>query len=117
MRTLPTAPELIAVVADALRDGTLPPGSFQSRVAANALRIAQREAELAAEIDAAIVRRLTQILGRSGTAAKLEQALARRMAQGQITLETPGLADHLWQTTLAEMSVDQPGYATYRAVT
>ncbi len=30
-------------------------------------------------------------------------------------LETPGLADHLWETTLAKLAVDQPNYWGYRA--
>ena len=29
-------------------------------------------------------------------------------------LHTPGLAEHLWQTTLDKLAVDQPGYDSYR---
>jgi hypothetical protein len=29
-------------------------------------------------------------------------------------LQTPGLADHLWQTTMAKLAVDQPNYASYK---
>ena len=38
-----------------------------------------------------------------------------RIRAGELTLETPGLADHLWATTLAKLAVDQPNYAGYRA--
>ena len=38
-----------------------------------------------------------------------------RIAAGELTLETPGLADHLWRTTLAKLAVDQPTYWGYRA--
>ena len=32
----------------------------------------------------------------------------------EVDLATPGLADHLWQTTLAKLAVDQPNYASYK---
>lgn len=115
MRTIPTAAELVDIVAEALKKGDLAPGSFHALVASNALRIAQREIEQGARIDAGIVARLAPMLDRDGSAADLEQALVGEIAAGRITAETPGLADHLWTTVLEEMAVDQPKYATYRA--
>jgi hypothetical protein len=29
-------------------------------------------------------------------------------------LSTPGLPEHLWQTTMDKLAVDQPGYAAYK---
>ena len=46
--------------------------------------------------------------------ARLNQQLADRIASGEIDLASPGLADHLWRTTLAKLAVDQPTYETYR---
>jgi hypothetical protein len=40
--------------------------------------------------------------------------LAGKIASGEADLRTPGLAEHLWQTTLAKLAVDQPNYAAYR---
>jgi hypothetical protein len=37
-----------------------------------------------------------------------------RIAAGAVDLNTPGLAEHLWATTLAKLAVDQPTYASYR---
>jgi hypothetical protein len=31
-----------------------------------------------------------------------------------VGLQTPGLADHLWQTTMDKLAVDQPNYAAYK---
>ena len=40
--------------------------------------------------------------------------LSRRIAAGELSLQTPGLAAHLWATTLAKVAIDQPTYASYR---
>jgi hypothetical protein len=45
----------------------------------------------------------------------LNRELARRIRDGELTLESPGLAEHLWATTLAKLAVDQPTYSGYRA--
>jgi len=29
-------------------------------------------------------------------------------------LRTPGLSEHLWQTTMDKLAVDQPNYASYK---
>ncbi len=42
------------------------------------------------------------------------RASADRIAKGEVDLRTPGLADHLWQTTMAKLAVDQPNYASYK---
>lgn len=84
-----------------LGDGAEDLGSFHALVAPNALRIAQREIEQSARIDAGIVARLSPMLSRDAGAAELEQALAEEIAAGRITV-------------LEEMAVDQPKYATDR---
>jgi hypothetical protein len=37
-----------------------------------------------------------------------------RIRNGELDLQSEGLAEHLWQTTLAKMKIDQPNYAGYR---
>ena len=44
----------------------------------------------------------------------LNRALADRIANGEVDLQTPGLAEHLWQTTMDKLAVDQPNYASYK---
>ena len=44
----------------------------------------------------------------------LNRALADRIAKGELDLQTPGFAEHLWQTTMDKLAVDQPNYAAYK---
>ena len=57
--------------------------------------------------DAAETARLSQLLGVGGTLADLNRLLADRIANGETDLETPGLADHLWQTTMEKLAVER----------
>jgi hypothetical protein len=64
--------------------------------------------------DAAERQRLKALLGgRDGALEALNQALCEAIERHAITLETPGLAEHLWVTTMAKLAVDQPSYARY----
>jgi hypothetical protein len=89
--------------------------TFQLRVCANAAEIVQRQLELAPAEEAAELGRLRALLEIDGDLATLNRELAARIRAGTLTLETPGLADHLWATTLAKVAVDQPTYSGYRA--
>jgi hypothetical protein len=115
----PSPPEILAAVARFLKDEVAPATtghlSFQARVAANALEMMRRQLELGPQQDAAEQARLTALLGVEGDLLALNAELSRRIAAGELDLSTPGLADHLWATTLAKMAVDQPSYAAYRA--
>ena len=59
-------------------------------------------------------RGLARLLGEEGTLGELNRALAGRIAKGEADLQTPGLAAHLWQTTMDKLAVDQPNYASYK---
>jgi hypothetical protein len=119
MQDSPNPSEILAAVARFLKDEAAPALSghfaFQARVAANALEMTRRQIELASEAEAEELARLKTLLGRDGDLAALTAELSRRIAAGEADLATPGLADHLWATTLAKMAVDQPTYAAYRA--
>ena len=52
----------------------------------------------------------------AGDLAILNRRLADGIADGRLSLVTPGLASHLWRTTLDKLAVDQPGYASYLQV-
>jgi hypothetical protein len=43
-----------------------------------------------------------------------EDNIRKRIRNGELDIQSPGLAEHLWQTTLAKMKIDQPNYASYR---
>jgi hypothetical protein len=45
---------------------------------------------------------------------ELNRALSDKIAKGEVDLQTPGLAEHLWQTTMDKLAVDQPNYASYK---
>jgi hypothetical protein len=118
MQDEPTPEELIKAVADFLRNDIAPAisghNAFKLRVSINALDLVTRQLALEERSDAAEAARLSQLLGIQGSLTELNRALADRIAKNEADLRTPGLVDHLWQTTLAKLAVDQPNYAAYR---
>ena len=118
MQDEPTPEELIKAVADFLRTDIAPVisghNAFKLRVSINALDLVTRQLTLEQNSDAAEVSRLSQLLGMQGSLSELNRTLADRIAKGEVGLQTPGLADHLWQTTMDKVAVDQPNYASYK---
>lgn len=118
MQDEPTLVELTKAVADFLRTDIAPQldghAAFKLRVACNALDLVVRQLSLAGPRDALEAERLSALLQTEGSLRDLNQALADRIAQGDVDLQTPGLAEHLWQTTMDKLAVDQPTYASYR---
>jgi hypothetical protein len=114
----PSAAQLVAAVRDFLEKVAQPElrghSAFHARVAANALAIVERELALGSEQDAAERERLRALLGRDGELEAQNRELCRAIRAGEITLDAPGLLDHLRATTLAKLAVDQPGYSGYR---
>ena len=78
------------------------------------LDLVTRQLALEQRSDAAEAARLRALLGMEGTLIEMNRALADKIASGEADLQTPGLADHLWQTTIAKLAVDQPNYASYK---
>jgi Domain of unknown function (DUF6285) len=118
MQDEPTPIELINAVTDFLRAEIVPQISghdaFKLRVSINALDLVTRQLALASGGDSAEATRLSKLLGQQGTLGDLNRSLAGRIASGEADLRTPGLADHLWQTTMDKLAVDQPNYAAYK---
>ncbi len=118
MQDEPTQEELIKAVADFLRNDIAPGisghNAFKLRVGINALDLVTRQLKLEEAGDAAELGRLKQLLGSDGSLAELNRALADQIAKGEVDLQTPGLADHLWQTTMDKLAVDQPNYGSYK---
>jgi hypothetical protein len=119
MQDEPRADEILGRVAGFLKGAatreTGPHIAFQLRVCANAIEICQRQLTLAPGADAQELDRLRALLGTDGDLMTLNCELSRRIKAGELDLSTPGLADHLWATTLAKLAVDQPNYSGYRA--
>ncbi|UGY12941.1 DUF6285 domain-containing protein [Bradyrhizobium septentrionale] len=118
MQDEPTPTELIKAVADFLRNEIAPAikghNSFKLRVGINALDLVTRQLALAEAGDETEAARLKQLLGADGTLTELNRALSARIASGEVDLKTPGLSEHLWQTTMDKLAVDQPNYASYK---
>jgi hypothetical protein len=118
MQDEPTPTELIKAVADFLRNEIAPVikghNAFKLRVGINALDLVTRQLALEPASDAAEAARLTQLLGMQGSLADLNRALSEQVASGELDLHTSGLSEHLWQTTMDKLAVDQPNYASYR---
>jgi len=118
MQDEPTPEELIKAVADFLRNDIAPVisghNAFKLRVSINALDLVSRQLALEDGSDIAEAARLSQLLAMQGSLGELNRALADRIATGEVDLQTPGLADHLWQTTMDKLAVDQPNYASYK---
>ena len=118
MHDEPTPIELTKAVADFLRDDIAPMISghqaFKLRVAINILDLVGRQLTLEQGSDAAEAARLTGLLGIPGALIELNRALAEKIASGELDLQTQGLTEHLWQTTMDKLAVDQPNYASYK---
>jgi hypothetical protein len=117
MQDEPNPPEILAVIAEFLRGEVVPKlngaTAFQARVAANALDLVAREIEIGPGLRTAEHTRLQALLGH-GSLEQLTNELARRIATRDIGADAPGVIEHLWETTLAKLAVDQPGYASYK---
>jgi uncharacterized protein DUF6285 len=118
MQDEPTTIELTRAVADFLRNDITPVisghNAFKLRVAVNILDLVTRQLTLEEGSDDAEAARLSRLLGTQGSLIELNRALADKIASGAVDLATPGLSEHLWQTTLAKLAVDQPNYASYK---
>ena len=119
MQDEPTPTELIKAVADFLRNEITPVikghNAFKLRVGINALDLVTRQLALEQGSDAAEAARLKAVARHAdGSLIELNRALSDKIAKGEVDLQTPGLAEHLWQTTMDKLAVDQPNYASYK---
>jgi hypothetical protein len=121
MQDPPTVAELLEATAAFLREVAVPQltghASFHARVAANALDVVKRELELRPATERDEHSRLKALLRTEGSLEELNALLSRRIAAGEVDLQTPGVGEHLWATTLAKVAIDQPTYASYRRET
>lgn len=122
MHDAPSARELLEAVK-AFIDKTAAPqltghAAFHARVASNALATVLRELEMRPAAEAREIEGLQSLLGRpESDPGLLNRQLCTEIRAGHLDLTTPGLLTHLKSTTIAQLSVDQPGYSGLRAAT
>jgi hypothetical protein len=121
MQDEPNPNDLLEAVIRFLRDVALPQldarAAFDARIAANLLRIAQRETALAPATRASELERLRVLLGQEGDdVGALNRTLCECIADGRIAANDQKLIGHLWAATLAKLAVDQPNHSTYQRV-
>ena len=109
MQDEPTPIELVTAVADFLRDDIAPAlkghSAFKLRVAINALDLVARQLTLAGPGEDAERARLSHLLGEEGNLLDLNRKLAEAIGRGTLDLATPGVAEHLWRTTMDKLAV------------
>jgi hypothetical protein len=118
MMDQPSILELITAVRDFIEQRAMPElkghTAFHARVAANALSIVKRELETGGPSAIAERERLMALLNQDGSLMELNRELCRRLREGAINLDSPGLAEHLALTTRDKVSIDQPNYSGLR---
>ncbi len=112
---MPRSDEIIESVANFLRNDVMPTArgrtKFLARVAANALDILGRDDAAGVLHRAAQCQRLRALLDREGDLATLNAELVRRLRDGSIPLDYPGLIEHLRQSVVNQVAIDQPKYS------
>ncbi len=121
MHDQPSVPELVQAVKNFI-DETAGPNlkghaAFHARVASNVLATVLRDIEQRPEAETGEKARLLTLLsgGREQSVEALNRELSAQIRSGAITPETPGLLDHLKQTTMAQVEIDQPRYSGLKA--
>jgi aminoglycoside phosphotransferase (APT) family kinase protein len=115
---MPRANEMLTAVREFLRNDvmgtTTGRTNFHARVASNALDIVLRELELGPAHRTRERDGLERILGHSADLETLRWELVHTLRDGSMSLDRPGLADHLRQTVVTQVAIDQPQYSGYR---
>lgn len=118
MMDQPSALELVAAVREFIEKHAIPQlqghTAFHARVAANALAIVGRELEHGTAASLSEQKRLTALLGIEDTLDRQNRELCRRIRAGQIPIDAPLLGEHLRETTLAKVAIDQPNYSGFQ---
>jgi len=112
---MPRTDELVSSVRDYLRTDVMPATegrtSFLARVASNSLDIVLRELSLGAPQRALELTRLQKLFRSNDDLEALRWRLVNALRDGSMPLDEPGLADHLRQTVVNQLAIDQPSYS------
>ncbi len=88
--------------------------NFLSRVAGNSLDIVLRDQALGPEHRRLEYDRLKILLDTDDSLEELRWRLTNGLRSGEIALECPGLAEHLRQTVVNQIAIDQPKYSGFK---
>lgn len=114
----PSAKQLIEAAAGFLEKTAAPQlfghGAFHARVAINVLQTVARELELGPAAAAAETVRLRALLGRDGDLDGLRRAMCAAIREGSITIDTPGVLDHMLASAADRVAIEQPGYGSLK---
>jgi aminoglycoside phosphotransferase (APT) family kinase protein len=114
---LPMPAELLEGVAAFLKDTVAEQldahNQFLARVAANSLRIAQREFQYGTGMARQEKARLEVLLQADDDLDTLRWKLVQQL-RDSLPLNTPGLAEHLRQSVAGQLFLDQPGYSALK---
>ncbi len=116
---MPESHELLQSVHDFLRQDVMAETQgrtrFLSRVASNSLAILMRESQFLAAHRHEEHMRLRALLAREAPLLDLRTSLCEALRDGRMPLDEPGLAEHLRQTTMNQLRMDQPKYPALQA--
>jgi aminoglycoside phosphotransferase (APT) family kinase protein len=115
---IPRADELLVSVRDFLRndvmDETTGRVNFLSRVAANSLDIVLRELSLGPIHQALELERLQALFQSDEGLDVLKRRLVTELRDKQISLDHKALQNHLRQTVVNQIAIDQPKYSGFK---
>jgi len=113
---MPRTDELVVSVRDFLRGDVMASTegrtNFLARVASNSLDIVLRELSLGPPHRAGELERLRRLFGAPNDDLEgLRWRLTRALRDGSMPLDRPGLAQHLRETVVNQVAIDQPNYS------
>jgi aminoglycoside phosphotransferase (APT) family kinase protein len=112
---IPQAGELLQDVEELLHgplmEETRGRTNFMARVAGNAVAIVRRELDLGAESKRRELDRLRQLLDCQEDLNECRRKLVDGLRDRTIPLDTPGLTDHLRNSVVNQLAIDQPQYS------
>ena len=115
MMDQPSILELVEAVRSFIEAKAMPElkghTAFHARVAANALGIVARELEQGPRSAEAERKRLVALLGHDSSLDNLNRDLCKAIRDGKIDIASDALKQHLENTTLDKVAIDQPGYS------
>lgn len=118
----PSAQELAAGVREFLEEVLQPllddaALRYQTRVAANVLKILERELAQGDARSGEEQALLVEYLGRNGDEAELNAELIRRLDSGELAADDSNLLALLERISLGKLAIDNPRYSSYQALT
>ena len=122
MHDQPSVAELVQAVKNFIDDTAGPNlsghAAFHAKVASNTLATILRDLEGRSSSEARELEGLNALLGTSEREdlSALNRKLSAQIQSGTMTIATPGLLDHLKQTTIAQVEIDQPRYSGLKTV-